>query len=292
MSRVLAIDLGGTRLRAAVADRGSCADPEDLGVWPAPQDLQAFTDRFAAFAALVGDVDGIGLAVPGLVEGTRCRWIPNLPWLDGVDVALLCPASSVAVGNDAQFALLAEAALGAAAGLRDAILLSVGTGIGSAVLAEGRIVRGAHGGACSFGWAIGDQNDHGDDRSGWLERKAAGRALDDIAHAIGFDDGASLVAAARAGEGKAADALDGPTGAIGAAVASAVALLDPQAVLLAGGVADAADVLLPKIRAAAARHLPPHLRSVSVRVGAFGSRAGLVGAAVAAAAGAEWWKAR
>ena len=84
----------------------------------------------------------------------------------------------IGIGNDAQIALLAEASAGAAKGMSDAILLSIGTGIGSAVLANGSIVAGSRGGACSFGWACADMDDPGEDRSGWLERVASGRALD------------------------------------------------------------------------------------------------------------------
>ncbi|MCB1497759.1 MAG: ROK family protein [Bauldia sp.] len=292
MSRVLAIDLGGTRLRAALADAVGPVDIEELGSWPAPEGLDAFAAKLGALRAEAGPVAGLGIAVPGLVEGSRCRWIPNLPWLDGVDLAELVPDLTVAVGNDAQFALVAEAAHGAAAMLRNAVLLAVGTGIGSAVLAEGRIVRGAHGGACSYGWATADPDDAGEDRSGWLERAAAGRALDALAGELGLADGAALMQAARNGNAAALEALDGPAAALGAAIASAVALLDPEAVLLAGGVAEAADVLVPKIRAAASRHLPRHLRDPEIRVGTFGSRAGIVGAAVAGAAGREWWRIR
>ena len=90
------------------------------------------------------------IAVPGLVEGTICRWAPNLRWLDDVDFAALFPDVLVAAGNDAQFSLLAEAAAGAALGADNAILLAIGTSIGSALLADGRIVRGAGDTAVSF----------------------------------------------------------------------------------------------------------------------------------------------
>src|SRR6185295_12344301 len=130
--------------------------------------------------------------------GTVARWVPNLPFLDGVDIAGLVPAQTVAVANDAHLALVAEATRGAAKDLNDVVLLSIGTGIGSAVLVDGRIVRGAHGGACSFGWASADVTDAGDERHGWLERHASGRALDAAGEAA--LDGQSLVARARQGD--------------------------------------------------------------------------------------------
>src|SRR6185436_5576862 len=107
---------------------------------------------------------------------------------------VLFPKLRVGIGNDAQIALLAEARAGAAKGMSDAILLSIGTGMGSAVLANGAIVAGAHGGACSFGWASADADDTGDERSGWLERVASGRALDAIAARYGLATGGELIA--------------------------------------------------------------------------------------------------
>jgi predicted NBD/HSP70 family sugar kinase len=291
MTQVLAIDLGGTQLRAAVC-AGDATALRDLTTEQAPATLAAFTSRLAALCAEAGDVTGIGLAVPGLVEGTRCRWIPNLPYLDGADIAALLPGLPIGLGNDAQISLLAESTAGAARGASDAILLAIGTGIGSAVLANGQIVAGSRGGACSFGWACADMDDPGEERSGWLERVAAGRALDGIAARVGKASGADLIASARDGEGAAIAALQRPAQSLGIALAGAVALLDPQIVLIAGGISAALDVLAPPILSVMRRQLPPHLRQIEVRAGTFGARAGLVGAAVAGTAGQNWRRLR
>ncbi|WFP64986.1 ROK family protein [Mesorhizobium sp. WSM4904] len=286
MTRVLAIDLGGTNLRAAVhtGDTGALA-PQVRE--PAPDNLDAFVARVRALTNADG-VDALGLAVPGLVDGTVCRWIPNLPWLDGVDIAAVFPDIGVAVGNDAQIALLAEAAEGAAKGMSDAILLAIGTGIGSAVLANGRIVAGAHGGACSFGWACADVEDQGDKRNGWLERAASGRALDALSTRIGLADGSRLIEAARAGQSTALALVEEAARPLGTALAGAVGLLDPGVILVSGGLADALDVIAPPLLAALRRQLPAHLRDIELRPGTFGPRAGLVGAALAGQAGSGW----
>ncbi|MER9395368.1 MULTISPECIES: ROK family protein [unclassified Mesorhizobium] len=291
MTRVLAIDLGGTNLRAAIST-GDVNALEMLGSEPAPATLDAFTARINALCAEAGSVEALGIAVPGLVEGPVCRWIPNLPFVDGVDIQTLFPKLRVALGNDAQIALLAEAVEGSAKNMSDAILLAIGTGIGSAVLANGRIVAGAHGGACSFGWACADVRDHGEERSGWLERVASGRALDGLAGQIGLADGRQLIAAAQAGELAALTLLELPARQLGTALAGAVALLDPQAVLISGGLADAMDVIRPPLLAALRRQLPPHLRGIEIKSGQFGSRAGLVGAALAGGVGQGWRQVR
>ncbi|HLH51052.1 MAG TPA: ROK family protein, partial [Roseiarcus sp.] len=65
-------------------------------------------------------------------------------------------------------------------------------------------------------------------------------------------------------------------------------LLDPEAILFAGGVAESLDALAPAILAALRRHLPPHLRGVALRQGRFAGQAALIGAAIAGAAGDDW----
>ena len=287
MSAVLAIDLGGTHMRAGIAVSGSPEAVSAIGEWPAPKSRPEF---IAKIKQLLADSKStkLGLGIPGLSRGTTCSWVPNLGYLDGLDLAEALPGISIGLGNDAQFALLAEASAGAARDLSDAILVAIGTGIGSAVLAGGRIVTGSGGGACSFGWAAADLNDVGEDRSGWLERQASGRALDAAAQGIGLPDGTALVRAARSRDPEALEALQAPMRALGTALAGAVALLDPEAVILAGGVAASVDVLAPIVLPALRRQLPPHLRAIDIRPGQFGPRAGLVGAAFAGAYGVNW----
>jgi glucokinase len=284
---ILAIDLGGTRYRAGRALGFAPADIEPLGEWPAPTTRAAFLAMIRSHLDETG-ARRLGIGVPGLATGTLCRWVPNLPFLDGLDLGTELPGISIGLGNDAQLALLAEARAGAAAGLQNAILLAIGTGIGSAVLADGRIVAGSCGGACSFGWATADLSDTGEDRSGWLERMASGRALDAAAERIGLSDGSALVAAARNGDAAALRAIERPAHALGTVLAGAVALLDPEAVIIAGGVAMALDVLEAPLLVALHRQLPPHLRSIGVRAGQFQQRAGIVGASFAGAAGPAW----
>lgn len=284
---ILAIDLGGTRFRAGIADVSDPAAVRPVGECAAPQTLPAFMELLEQQLSAHG-ATRLGLGIPGLAQGTTCRWVPNLPYLDGLDLAAKLPGFSIGLGNDAQLALLAEASAGAATGLEDAILLAIGTGIGSSVLAGGRIVAGSGGAACSFGWAVADLNDAGEDRSGWLERQASGRALDAAAQSIGLSDGAALVLAARGRDARAIDALTPAMQALGTALAGAVALLAPEAIILAGGVAASVDVLKPLILVALRKQLPPHLRDIDIRPGQFGPKAGLVGAAFAGAYGTNW----
>ena len=282
----LAIDLGGTNMRAGLAC-GDMLELELLDRWEAPRDLDTFCARIEELVVRHG-ATRLGVGIPGLANGTVCAWVPNLRFLDGIDLAPLFPGVRVALGNDAQFALLAEAVGGVAREVRNAILLAIGTGIGSAVLADGRILRGEGGAASSFGWACADPADGGDDTLGWLERTASGSAFDRIAATLGLIDGPALVERARAGEQSAVAALAAPMAALGASLAGAVALTGSPRVIFAGGVAESLDVLGPLIVPVLRRQLPPHLRGVKLSAGVFGARAALVGAGLAARGHPIW----
>lgn len=290
MSAVLAIDLGGTRCRFGLADDADPAGVRLLDDIAAPRSRPEFLGLVRGYLSAHASTR-LGLGIPGLAQGSVCRWVPNLPYLDGLDLAEALPGVSIGLGNDAQLSLLAEVRSGAAQGVRDAILLAIGTGVGSAVLAEGIIVAGNGGGACSFGWATADLGDRGEDVSGWLERQAAGRALDRIAFSLGLANGQALIAAARSGDKAALDALKPPLEALATAAAGAVALLDPAVLIIAGGVAEAFDVAQPVLAETMDRRLPPHLRGTALMPARHGSRAGLIGAAFAGALGPNWRRA-
>ena len=302
MSRVLAIDLGGTNVRWSWTnsdDDGPDSDGSEpdhgavqrAAVPPTLDALRALLDSIAATSTgATGAVGAVGVGVPGLVAGDVCTFVPNVAYLEGHDLGGIVEQHlgvRATVANDAHLALLAEATHGAAAGAGDAVLLAIGTGIGSAVLAGGRIVRGSGGAACSFGWACADVADPGDPNHGWLERHAAGPALD---AALPDVDGPALVELARAGDPAGRAALEPAMHALGTALAGAVALLAPEVVVVAGGVSGALDVLGAPIRVAMARHLPPHLRHTPLVAGRFGAMATLTGARLAARRGARWWE--
>lgn len=283
MSHLLAIDLGGTNLRTARGVVAESPELEPARSRSAPENLAAFGE--ALRAELAERPRAVGFAIPGIVDGTTCRWVPNLPWLDGVDLQTIAPGLQVAAGNDAQLAMLAEAAAGAARGASTAILLAIGTGIGSGLLAEGRVLQN---GAASFGWACADMEAPGDPVHGWLEIQASGRALDRAAHGLGLADGRALMASVRAGDPAAGRALDPAVRALATALAGAVALSGAELVVVSGGVSSALDILAPSLLDRLRAHLPPHLRNVTLAPAAFGPDASLVGAALAAGRHPAW----
>ena len=102
--------------------------------------------------------------------------------------------------------------------------------------------------------------------AGWSASRRAARSTASR-QGLGQADGAALIAAARAGDQPARTALERPAGQLGLALAGAVALLDPEAIVVSGGIADALDMLGPSILAAMRRQLPAHLRDIGHQAG-------------------------
>ena len=102
----LAIDLGGTNMRAGVVDAQGM--PDHVEQSGAPRSREEFLNHVGALLERYS-ADRLGIGVPGLAAGTVTTWIPNLGFLDGLDLAEVFPGISISVGNDAQLSLLAEA---------------------------------------------------------------------------------------------------------------------------------------------------------------------------------------
>jgi predicted NBD/HSP70 family sugar kinase len=169
------------------------------------------------------------------------------------------------------------------------VLVAAGTGIGGAIMLARKIWRGAQGTAGSLGWlsAFGgkDDADHGP-----FEQVASGTALSQAARAYrpGWT-GENLVTAARAGDTGAAAVADRFGRHFGRGLAAVASVLDPEMIIIAGGLCDAMDVLSPSIDRAMLECASPNGRHVPVRAAAFGPHAGVVGALLATKLDKEFW---
>ncbi|MFF3671188.1 ROK family protein [Microtetraspora malaysiensis] len=266
--RHVGIDVGGTSVRA-LAETGR--ERGRVVRHAVPGDYE---DLLALLARLGRDADAVMIGLPGTSTAGVPRFVPALPWLAGRpladDLSELLDAP-VRLGLDGHLTLLAEATEGAAKGRRSAVLVAVGTGIGGALLVEGRVWRGAHGSAGSWGWL--PMPDHPD-----FESAASGSALG--------GRGPGLVAHARAGESAAVEELRGYAVRLSRGLAALASVIDPEIVLIGGGMADAMDVLGPLLDTA--RFASPDGGLVPVAATGLGSDAGVVGALLAARIGAEW----
>lgn len=276
---------------------------------PTPIGADAVVQRLGDLIAELdaGDALPIGVGVPGLVDHEdRFRFGPNLPGVVDVEIGELLRrrfGRSVVADNDATCATVAEFRIGAGVGHQDGVLLTIGTGIGGGLVVDGRIRHGAHGFAGEFGHMVIDPSGPRCPcgRRGCWERFASGSGLGRLARdaaiagrlpaaveLAGGDTeavrGEHVVAAARAGDQHAGDVLDDFAWWLGAGIANVIDMLDPAIVILGGGVMEAADVLLERVRAAtpdqvmAADHRP----LVGIDVARAGERAGAIGAALLA----------
>lgn len=301
--QVIAVDCGGTKVRVARAD----TEGRLTGVVEAttPGHLAALPELIARLVGDPGAAEAVGLGVAGLVDADRgvLRWMPHRPGRDldlGAEVSRRLGVP-VRIDNDANLTGLAEARLGAGAGKRMVLTVTIGTGIGGGLVVDGRIERGRghlgeighmtvdpSGPVCACG------------QRGCWEAVASGTALDRAARLVAASDprgalangdrevdGVALVTAAAAGDGAAHAALVGVATALGRGLASLVAILDPDVIVVGGGVGAIGEPLLEPARRAMmeATSGGTHRADTPVVSARFGPDAGLVGAALAAGGG-------
>ncbi|PZU48475.1 MAG: glucokinase [Microbacterium sp.] len=299
------IDIGGTKIAGGVVDETG-AIVERLRV-PTPSDPAALAEAVAAMVAELAsrhDVSAVGVAAAGYIDRTRSVMLhaPNIDWqnepLRAEFEALL--GRPVTLENDANAAGWGEYRFGAGRGSTDMVMVTLGTGVGGAVINDGRLLIGANGSAAELGHVrfVRGGRPCGCGQSGCLEQYASGRALQrelgDIADAGGVgerlaahrrSDGtirsrdlAMLLAEEDAG---ALEAVRRVATALGEACGVFQAVLDPDLFVIGGGVADLGEILLAPTRLAYGTSLPgfgerPTARFVTATLG---NDAGMVGVA-------------
>jgi len=303
----LGIDVGGTKVlgvRVDVDGDGAPTVVDHLRTpTPGPEGI------IDVLAEVVDRLDPsgsapVGVGVPGLVDrdGVLC-FAPNLGGAVGLEVEALLRARTgrpVDVDNDATCAAWGERQVGAGRGHDDMMLLTLGTGIGGGLVVDGRLLRGAHGFAGELGHVV-IEPDGADcpcgQRGCWeryasgggLERMAIERArrgdLDGVVARAGDPDAVrseQVVDAARHGDADAVDLLDEVGRWLGRGLASMVNIVDPDVILIGGGLASAGDLVLASARAVLdTATLGAALRpTIPVELAALGDRAGAIGAAL------------
>lgn len=291
----LGIDLGGTKLLVAlVAEDGEVVASAQHAT---PERDRPVEDLMTAVVGAVQDlaqgreVAMVGLAAAGFVDPTRSRVVfaPHLAWRgDDVRADLADRLGlPVALDNDANCAALAEATYGAARGASSALMVTLGTGIGGALLLGGRLWRGANGMAGEFGHMEVERGGRECQcgRTGCWEQYCSGHEIARLAGQVpSVESGEGLARARREGDEAALRAHEVVGEWLGRGVANLVAAFDPAVVVVGGGAAAAGDMLLePARRALADSLVAAEHRSLPVLVpAALGSLAGAVGATVLA----------
>jgi glucokinase len=309
MTRVLALDIGGTKLAASWVDReGGVHGRREIPT--APTGLGRGDELWQQVTALLDQVAaGEQPAAVGVGCGGPMHWPDgvvspiNLPaWRDFPLRARLrehFPAATVRVHNDAVAMVAGEHWRGAATGTDAALGVVVSTGVGGGLILDGRIVDGVAGNAGHFGHLVVDPAGPrcGCGGRGCIEAIARGPAVVQWALDRGWsaepgdvEDGRALARSAYAGNPIAVAAFTRAGDALGIGLASAAALLELQVVVVAGGLARTGDLLLNPTRESFRRHAGlDFVRRCRILAAAGGADAGLIGAAALVVRAEQYW---
>jgi glucokinase len=313
MKYALAIDLGGTQLRASLVDRNGQLLHRHAGTTPATAGAEAVVAAIAGAAREVAanipraEILGVGVSSPGPIDtesGTALR----LPTIAGLENFPLRGALEDALGqnvwleNDGIAAAIGEWKRGAGQGLHSLVYVTVSTGIGGGVIADGRVLHGHKGLAGHVGHLCIDHRGLrcACGNTGCWEAYAAGPAFaarsriaaEAAPHSRLHSDAATLqpadvFSAAENGDELAITLVEEEARLLGVGITSLTHLFSPERVIIGGGLSQAFDKLQPGISAYVKANAMPAFRDVEIVRAGLGGDSGLIGAAelVFAAAG-------
>ncbi|WP_069165112.1 ROK family protein [Nocardia altamirensis] len=300
------IDVGGTNIRASVIDTsGEVLDTVQAPTPHSAKALEDALDRSVRELCRRHPISAVGLAVAGFINGDRStvRFAPHLPWQNTPVAQRLTERLElpVTLEHDANAALWAEYRFGAAAGGHNVVLVAIGTGIGAALLIDGRLYRGTHGVAPELGHlqVVPDGRACPCGKRGCWERYCSGTALADTAiEMLATDPVRSVLArdvyrdpGSLTGRRVANAAQDGDPLAqlvmadfarwLGLGLAFVSDIFDPDLVVIAGGVSSSAPLYLDEAREEYARAVTGagHRPLARIRTTQLGEAAGMIGAA-------------
>ncbi|MGB7891923.1 MAG: ROK family protein [Microcoleus sp.] len=287
MTQVIGIDLGGSAIKLGrFSENGLCH--QSLTV-PTPQPatpeavLAAMTDAILQLNPAENAVSAIGIGTPGPADaaGRIARVAINLkdwhnvPLADWVEAKTGLPTM---LANDANCAGLGEAWLGAGRHFKDLILITLGTGVGGAVILDGKLFVGHQGAAGELGLITinPDGPECKSGNRGSLEQYVSVQAIrreTDL-------EPLQLANLAKYGDAKALEFWQNYGRYLGLGLASLIYILTPEAIIIGGGISAGAEFFLPQVREEIQqRVLPSSREDLQLLVAELGNQAGMVGAA-------------
>ncbi len=287
---MVAVDLGGTHVRAAVVSADGTVTHRIRRDTPSGAGRPDVLPEMIAEVAAGIPVTGAVVGVPGIVDHDAEALVraPNLPpgwtpWLTGEWLSHRA-GLLVSLGNDADLAAVGEATFGAGRAYRDVVYVTISTGVGAGVVVNRTLVRGQHSGG-EVGHTIIDWEAARAGRPCTVETLGAGPAIARRAAAAGIVERDSALAdLVRARHPGATEVWNGAIEAVGIGVVNLAWLLAPQVVVIGGGVGNNSDLVLPIVDRALRRHGPAAAGEIAVVAAEFGRDAGLIG-------GAAWFTA-
>ena len=305
-------DIGGTNVKIALIDKNgslvysnTVPTRAEMGYEYTLNNIkQAISDLMKETTTSKSSIEGIGFGFPGQIDCTNgvVRTLPNIPGWEDVPVAKIMEKEFLIptkVDNDVRCAALGELHFGAGKGAQNMICITIGTGIGSGLIINGKLVRGASNAAGEIGHIklqIHDGPICGCGDEGCLEAFASGPSIVAMAQAY-ISSGKStkfremakageitpyiVAEAAKAGDCVALKIYEKIGEYIGIGLASVVNLLNPEKIVIGGGVADAGEILLKPIEnALKKRSMPIQGSTCKIVPAKLGNLAGVIGASL------------
>ncbi|OIK13721.1 ROK family glucokinase [Bacillus sp. MUM 13] len=309
---IMGIDLGGTTIKLAFIS----VYGEIVHKWEIPTDIsengkhitidiaKAIDDKLSELGESKSKIVGIGMGAPGPVnyvtgsiyEAVNLGWT-DYPLKDLLEVETSLPA---VIDNDANLAAVGEMWKGAGKGAKDIVCVTLGTGVGGGVIANGMLIHGISGAAGEIGHITvvpdgGAPCNCG--KTGCLETVTSATGIVRLAaEAIKESDGTSLAAekikngeilssklifdCAEKGDQLSLAVVDKVAGYLGLALANVANVLNPEKIVIGGGVSKAGEVLIAPVREAFKRHAFTRVReSAEITAATLGNDAGVIGAA-------------
>ena len=302
----IGIDIGGTKISAGVVDSSGnlidsskCSTPAEGG-----KELISSVVNLVKELNKKHEIKGIGISIAALISSDYGTIVgaPNIANLSKLNFANEIKEEfklPIIIENDANAAMWAEFKFGSAKGLNPVMFFIIGTGVGGGLVIDGKLFKGANGIGAEFGHMCVVPNGLlcGCGSKGCIEQYASGGALiryanesllanpDKSEEVLSFGEGklsgTALTKAAKAGNELALAAFSKQADWLGLACASYSLIIDPQAIIIGGGVVDAGELFLAPVRAAMRKHMPFAESHVPPKIIAakFGNDAGLIGAA-------------
>jgi glucokinase len=309
---VVGVDLGGTNLRAALADREGNLLQDARRSSRSDRPAQVTLDNMIDAVREVIDeqqittreVVGIGVGLPGIMDSDLgvVYWSPNFREWNEVAVSPVVGRAlnlPVYILNDARCAALGELRFGAGRGVKHMVMITLGTGIGGAIVVDGKLLLGPHGsigevghqtidvdgprcGCGNFGcWEALCGRDGIVERALRLIQRGRETRLVELAPKPASLTPALIAEAAESGDAVARAVMEETGFYVGVGVTNLINMLNPEVVVVGGGIAQAGDLLFgPLTRTVRARAVALQARAVRIVPAELGDNAGVLGSVV------------
>jgi glucokinase len=304
---IIGTDIGGTKVKTVICDLGGnmiCSSIFTTSQYLESGLLKQIHKEVSCMLQKhdidINKILGMGAGVPGITE-TTSGVVIEAPSLNWVRYPFITEAKRyfpfpIYVDNDVNVTALGEQWLGNAKNKENVLFMAVGTGIGSGIIIHNQLYRGSSNAAGELGYMVTDKNDMKNEfkpifhRYGYLESVAGGKAMGEKitkciqqhpdhpyyeqANTKGLS-GETAFTLAKSGDKIAIQVIDEAIEHLAYAIINAASLLNPEVIILGGGVLKSSDYILPRLRGIVNQYLPS---SVELKISQLGGNAGVLGA--------------